>query len=327
MHILQVVDNVVPAVKYGGTERVVWWLSKKLVEMGHEVTLLAPPGSSCSFANVLPFDPATGLDGQIPEGIDVVHLHDDTAPPENTPSLRTFHGNARAAGSMHENTVFISANQAERHGGSVFIHHGLDTQEYGQPDWKLPRERLVFLAKAAWKVKNVRDSITIARKAGRPIWIAGGHRLNFTMGFRLTLDPNACFLGMVDHERRQYYLNRGLGLLFPVKWHEPFGLALIEALYYGNPVFGTPFGSLPEIVTDEVGFLSASRGELAGQIRELESFDRRRCHEYVCDRFSSEVMARNYLNLYERVCNGEILHPERPGWEEPEGPKYIELDN
>ena len=67
------------------------------------------------------------------------------------------------------------------------------------------------------------------------------------------------------------FFHHGLALLFPVKWHEPFGLALIESLYFGNPVFGTPFG--------------------------FERFDRRRCHEYACDRFSSTVMAKNYVDL------------------------------
>ncbi len=314
MHVMQVLNHRIPAVRYGGTERVVWWLSRKLVELGHKVTLLAPPGSSCEFAEVLPFRPGQELDLQIPQGVDLVHLHDHRLQPARTPTIYTFHGNAFAAGSLHENTVFISADQARRHGGRVFVYNGMDIQEYAQPDWNLPREHLVFLAKAAWKVKNVRDAIVIARAAGRPIAIAGGSRLNLKMGFRLTLDPNARFHGMVNHEQKVRILNRGLALLFPVRWHEPFGLALIESLYYGCPVLGTPFGSLPEIVTDEVGFLSRSRKELIDQVSRLERFDRRRCHEYVCDRFSSTVMARNYLALYERVRNGESLHELRPAW-------------
>jgi glycosyltransferase involved in cell wall biosynthesis len=243
------------------------------------------------------------------------------------PTLYTFHGNAFAAGSMHQNTVFISADQARRHGGEVYVHNGLDTGEYGRPDWNISRRELVFLAKAAWKVKNVRDAIFIARKAGLPIAIAGGTRLNFKMGFRFTLDPNAHFLGMVDHARKIDILKRGLALLFPVRWHEPFGLALIESLYFGNPVFGTPFGSLPEIVTKDVGFLSASRSALIERLRHLEDFDRRRCHEYVCDRFNSELMASNYLKLYDQVCNGESLHAARPTWPDSTDSAFLKLEN
>lgn len=327
MHVLQVLNHRVPAVRYGGTERVVWWLSKELVRMGHRVTLLAPPGSSCQFAEVRPLRPGRELEPQIPGDVDLVHLHDHRLQPVRTPTIYTFHGNAYAAGSMHENTVFISADQARRHGGQVFVYNGLDIEEYGQPDWNAPRDHLVFLAKAAWKVKNVRDAIAIARKAGRPVAIAGGSRLNFKMGFRLTLDPNARFHGMVDHDQKARILNRGLALLFPVRWHEPFGLALIESLYYGTPVLGTPFGSLPEIITDEFGFLSRSRKELTEQVGQLERFDRLRCHEYVCDRFSSSVMASNYLALYERVSNGESLHERRPAWPDSKDSALLALED
>jgi glycosyltransferase involved in cell wall biosynthesis len=327
MHVVQVIDQAVPAVTYGGTERVVWWLTRQLSDLGHRVTLLAPQGSTCPFADVRIHDPGASLDRQIPADADVVHLHDDRSPPVDTPSLRTLHGNLRAAGSLHENTVFISADHARRHGGSVFVHNGLDLDEYGQPDWQSPRDRLLFLAKAAWKVKNVRDAITIARRAGLPLAVAGGHRLNIKMGFRLTLDPNAHFLGMVDHEQKRKLLNTSLALLFPVKWHEPFGLALIESLYYGNPVFGTPFGSLPEIVIPEVGFLSRSRGELVRALSDLERFDRHRCHQYVCDNFSSALMARRYLELYAIVCNGRTLHEQRPSRPVPAEPRYLELED
>ncbi len=327
MHILQVLNHVIPAARYGGTERVVWWLGKELDRLGHRVTILAPAGSSCPFAQVLPLRPGVGLSSQVPGNVDVVHIHDHRLTAPDLPTLYTFHGNAFAAGSMHQNTVFISADQARRHGGEVFVHNGLDIEEYGQLDWSIPRRELVFLAKAAWKVKNVRDAIYIARKAGRPIAIAGGTRLNFKMGFRFTLDPNARFLGMVDHARKIDILNRGLALLFPVRWHEPFGLALIESLYFGNPVFGTPFGSLPEIVTEDVGFLSPSRSALIEGLGHLEDFDRRHCHEYVCDRFNSKVMAGNYLGLYEQVCNGESLHATRPSWPDSRESAFLELED
>jgi hypothetical protein len=62
-------------------------------------------------------------------------------------------------------------------------------------------------------------------------------------------------------------------------------------------------------------------------VKELEQFDRRRCHEYVCDQFSSTIMAKNYLGLYEKVCNGEDLHDQRPAWSGTTGPKYLPLDN
>jgi glycosyltransferase involved in cell wall biosynthesis len=327
MHILQVLNHLIPATDYGGTERVVWWLSRALTELGHRITILAPPGSACPFAQVIAYRSGQDMAALIPADVDVVHIHDHRLSPPGIPTLFTFHGNRFRAGSLHENTVFISADQARRHGGKVYVHNGLDLAEYGQPDWKAPREDLIFLAKAAWKVKNVRDAIYIARQAGRPIVIAGGTRLNFKMGFRFTLDRNARFLGMVDHARKVHVLKRGLALLFPVRWHEPFGLALIEALYFGNPVLGTPFGALPEIVTPEVGFLSRSRTALIEQVRGLQNYNRRRCHAYVCDNFNSRAMAENYLGLYEQVCNGHPLHSARPAWPDSAEPALLELED
>ena len=171
---------------------------------------------------------------------------------------------------------------------------------------------LLFLALASWKVKNVRGAFRIARRAGRPLAVVGGHRLNFNMGFRLTLDPNARFHGVIGGERKNRIINRSSALLFPVRWHEPFGVALIEALYFGCPVFGTPYGSLPEIVIPEVGVLADSESELARRLADVGQFDRHRCHQYVCDEFSAGLMTKRYLALYERVLNGESLHDHEP---------------
>jgi len=98
----------------------------------------------------------------------------------------------------------------------------------------------------------------------------------------------------------------------PVRWHEPFGIALIESLYFGSPVFGTPYGSLPEIVTAGMGVLSDSVSKLAEALKDADGYDRKACYEYVCDRFLAGSMARSYVGMYERVLNGEQLNVEKP---------------
>lgn len=326
MKVLLSVREKIPAIKYGGTNRVVWWLGKKLVEMGHEVVFLAPPGSESPFAEVVPWDPAAPFNELVPDDVDVVHLNAATNEPVIKPHLLTYHW-IGDPGSRHDpNTVFISAKQAERNGGNVFVHHGLDTDAYGKPDFSLPRKHLAFLAKAAWKVKNVRGAIRIARAAKRPLAVAGGTRLNFNMGIRFTWDWNVRFHGMVNDQQKRHLLQRSQALLFPVLWHEPFGLALIEAMYYGCPVFGTPYGSLPEIVTSEVGFLSNCEHELVERLSHLEDdFDARRCHEYVCDRFSADRMASDYMRLYEQVVNGQPLHTTPPETPTRPTPKYLPM--
>ena len=326
MKVLLSVRENIPAIKYGGTNRVVWWLGKKLVELGHEVVFLAPRGSKSSFAEVLPWDFTEPFNRLVPHDVDVVHLNSATNEPVAKPHLLTYHWIGDPGCEHHPNTVFISAKQAEQNGGSVFVHHGLDIDKYGKPDFSLPRKKVVFLAKAAWRVKNVRGAIRIARAANRALAVAGGTRLNFNMGFRFTWDRNVQFHGMVDDEQKRELLQRSQALLFPVLWHEPFGLALIEAMYYGCPVFGTPYGSLPEIITPEVGFLSNSEQELAERLSNLEDqFERRHCHEYVCDRFSSDRMARNYVRLYEQVIDGQPLHASPPTGASHRSPKSLPM--
>jgi glycosyltransferase involved in cell wall biosynthesis len=132
------------------------------------------------------------------------------------------------------------------------------------------------------------------------------------MGFRLTLSPRVKFHGWVGAEEKRRLLPGSRGMIFPVRWNEPFGLAIVESLYYGCPVFGTPYGSLPELVLPEYGVLSASAAELAEAVRGASRFDPRACHAYAVDRFGARAMADGYLNVYERVAAGEPLHAEPP---------------
>lgn len=112
--------------------------------------------------------------------------------------------------------------------------------------------------------------------------------------------------------KKNEYIRASKGLIFPVKWHEPFGIALIESLYFGCPVFGTPYGSLPEIVTEEMGVLSTSANVLTEALKTADDFDRKKCHQYVCDIFLSNTMANEYIKLYEKVLSGSNLNPETP---------------
>jgi glycosyltransferase involved in cell wall biosynthesis len=129
---------------------------------------------------------------------------------------------------------------------------------------------------------------------------------------RVTPDPRVRFHGVIGGDRKHHLINRSSALLFPVLWHEPFGIAMVEALYFGCPVFGTTYGSLPEIVTPDVGYLADSESTLADELAHIDRFDRRRCHEYAVDNFSAALMTERYLGLYERVLNGESLHETEP---------------
>jgi glycosyltransferase involved in cell wall biosynthesis len=312
MKVVHVVRGRLPAVAYGGIERVVWWLAKEQAARGDAVVLLADPGTTCPFAAVRVLDRRVEVRDQVPADADVVHVHFPFRGPVDRPYLVTIHANSRAGDTFDLNAVFISADHARRHGSDVFVHNGIDPEEYGHPRLDRPREYFHFLGKAAWRVKNVRGAIRIARAAGVPLRVLGGHRLNVNMGFRLTLDRNVTFAGMVGGEVKNELLSRSRGLLFPVLWHEPFGLAVVESLYFGCPVVGTPFGALPELVPPDVGRLSARFHELVEAVPAVQALSRARCHEWVMERFTARTMADGYRRLYGRVAAGDMLNQRPP---------------
>lgn len=302
----------VPPATYGGADRVADWLVRDLVRRGHHVTLLADRGSRSPASEIRVVDRARPLAEQLPPDIDLAHLFISPGGPLPVPYLVSLGGIPAPNEVLDRNTVFVSASHAAGFGSTCFVYNGIDPEDYGPVDWARPRQYLHFLAKAAWRVKNVRGAIRVARLAGQRLVVMGGHRLNISMGFRLTLDPRVRFMGMVGGARKNHLLNGSRGLLFPVRWHEPFGLAITESLYFGCPVLGTPYGSLPELVPGEVGVLSNRAGDLAEAARHLDRFDRRRCHEWVMDRFTSRHMTDGYLGLYQRLLNGEPLNPVLP---------------
>jgi len=291
--------------------------------MGHRITFLVARGSQCDFAKVIPLDPEKSLASQIPDDVDLVHSHIPLWEALPKPYMITIHGNSRDEREFDINTTFISRDHAMRFGSEVFVYNGLGLEEYGKADLDMKRNYLHFLGKAAWRVKNLKGCIQLARASGHPLKVLGGQRVNLKMGIRITLDPRIHFEGMVGGEKKSRLINGSRALLFPVRWNEPMGLAVVESLYFGCPVFGTPYGALPELVTSEFGFLSNKKSELVDALKHVDEYDRKKCHEYVCDNFASIHMAKNFLPLYEKVLNGEPLNPKPPKLLDPHPPKFL----
>ena len=313
MHILFVNQAPIPVFAYGGTERVIWDLGKSLVKLGHRVSYLVPAGSHCDFAQVLPIREEVGWAEQVPADVDLVHFqfNPDRLDALGKPYLMTQHGNSDPDVALPLNTVFVSRNHAERHGSPEYVHNGLDWEAYGAVDFERPRPYFHFLGKAAWRVKNVQGAIDVATDAGVELMVLGGTRLNLKRGFRFTWSRRVQFSGMVGGSQKMHLINGSRGLILPVLWHEPFGLAVIESLYFGCPVFSTPYGALPELVPPQVGALSASRSALAAAVRERR-FDPRACHRHAVEHFSAAAMARGYLEKYRRILDGETLNATPP---------------
>ncbi len=319
--LIEDITAVLPVKKYGGTERVMWSLGKELAKLGHRVFFLAKKGSHCDFATVIHFDENKDIQSHIPEEIDVVHLFYSLNHEVNKPNLFTMGGNPTPDRKLNINMVFVSENHAKRYGSTSYVHNGLDWDDYPEPDLNSKRNYLHFLAKASWKVKNLFGTAKIALKSGNKLQVMGGKRWdsrNIKRGLKYVLNPNIVFHGMVDNQIKMKVAQNSKALVFPVIWHEPFGLAITESLYAGCAVFGTKNGSLPELITSEVGFVGDNSDDIAKAIKEFD-YNPKRCHDYAVKYFNSKIMAQKYLKRYEKVISGETLNTEMP--------KYVESEN
>lgn len=309
MNILLVSEALYPVKLYGGTERVIYSLAKALSDLGHNVSILCKKGSSCPFAEVIDINPEVPYEMQVPDKIDIVHFNNYVPNPNwDRPYIVTYHGNGINQENIVPNSVFVSKNHAKRHGCSSFVYNGLDWDDYPKPELTKKRRGFHFLGNAAWRVKNVQGAIDVVKKIkGSTLEVLGGHRLNLKMGFRFTVNPRIHFHGMVENEAKKLYIEKSEGLVFPVTWEEPFGLCVIESLFYGSPVFATPYGSLPELIHPELGRLTNSSDEMRSYLLSADEFDPNRCHQYAWDLFNANVMAKEYLKCYEKVLNGGKL--------------------
>jgi len=321
--------GIIPAKLYGGTQRVMWALGKELSKLGHEVSFLVNEGSYCDFGSIIPINPNKPVLTQIPDDFDFVHFFYIPKNAENLriPYMITSEVNPREieVPEFDKNTVFVSSNHAKRFNSDVFVYNGLDWDDYMTPDLKLKRTYFHFLGNASWRVKNVKGAIDVIKHTkAEKIKILGGVRFNIKSGIRLTFTPRASFMGMVGGKIKDQLINGSKGLIFPVRWAEPFGLAITESLYYGCPVFGTPYGSLPELVSSEFGFLSNKRDELVEAINNADAYSRRSCHEYARDVFNSQKMTAAYIKLYDKVLSGKKLNKSKPRLIVPLKQKFLD---
>lgn len=304
MHVALVHPGKLPAKRYGGSERVVVWLARGLAALGHRVSLLAAPGSAVPEAALVPMDvnaaqkPAFDVTRYLPANLDIVHAHRPLRAPDGVPFVWTHHGNTRPEqlDDLPPGMICLSANHAARHQTNAFVYNGLDPAEYRMPNGKDDYD--LFLGKLhpskgyAWAVEGARRT---------------GHRLIVAGGWRPSLRRDLKYVGEVGDEEKIALLADARCLWAPAQWDEPFGLPLIEAMACGTPVLGTLKGSLPEIVTADVGALGDTLDdltELRGRIGDVEP---EACRDRVERLFSHRVMATEYLRFYQAVLRDGVL--------------------
>jgi len=324
----------VPPLRYGGTERVVSYLTEGLVESGHDVTLFAS-GDSLTRAELIPgarrglrleplgYDAIAlhlGMLLQVYDRaaeFDVIHCHTDylglpLARASRVPTLLTLHGRLdlpevhpvyRAAPGVG----FVSVSDAQRAPltgvrWAATVYHGLPPDLYRfHPT---PGRYLVFLGRISPE-KQPDAAIRVAVQAGIPLKIAAkvdpADVEYFATVVRPLLDhPLVEFLGEVDDRQKGELLGQALALLFPVDWPEPFGLALVEAFACGTPVIARPRGSVPEIVRDgRTGFLCETEKQMAAATIRVASLSRAACRREFEERFSVTSMVSAYERVYE----------------------------
>jgi glycosyltransferase involved in cell wall biosynthesis len=336
--------EAVPPKLYGGTERVISWLTEELVALGHQVTLFAS-GDSLTSARLEPMWPtALRLDGSVrdPNALhvsmieqvarrakefDLLHFHLDYYPfsvmsRQSTPFLTTLHG--RLDLPEHE-PVFstfpavpvVSISNAQRRPAPNA--HWISTVHHGMPEGLLeptPSDPsyLAFLGRISPE-KRVDRAIHIAERCGLPLKIAAkvdpaDHDYFEEMIRPLLAKPHVEFIGEISDAQKSEFLSGALALIVPIDWPEPFGLVMIEAMACGAPVVAFNRGSVSEVIEDGVtGFVVEDETSAVGALRHLSRLSRRAIRKRFEERFSARRMAKDYLAVYRDLLGATGLRP------------------
>jgi glycosyltransferase involved in cell wall biosynthesis len=327
----------VPPRLYGGTERVVSYLTEELVRQGHQVTLFAS-GDSITSAELVPCTPrALRLDPDVRDPIphhtlmldkvreraadfDILHFHVDYLHfplfrSEAGRTVTTLHGRQDLADHMpfyrwFSDMPLISISNAQRAPlpranfvGTVY--HGLPL-ELHKPRLVAAGGYLAFLGRISPEKRPDR-AIAIARAAGLPLKIAAKVDKVDEAYFQEVIAPlldgtDVEFVGEINESTKTEFLGQAAGLLFPIDWPEPFGLVMIEAMACGTPVLAFRCGSVPEIVEDRLtGRIVSSVDEAVQAIPELLALDRNAIRTRFEERFSSRRMASDYVKIYHSI--------------------------
>ncbi len=328
----------VPPILYGGTERVVAYLTEELIRRGHEVTLFAS-GDSTAAAPIEAVQPAALRQrGLVPWGnslhlpmlsevfdnadrFDVIHCHLDYwsfpfARMVSTPSITTLHGRLDIPELLgvyryYSEAPVVSISDAQREPLPELnwvgtVHHGLPGELLRfNPG---PGKYLAFLGRISPE-KRPDLAIEVAQRVGMPLKIAAKVDAVDQEYFESKIRPllegeDVEFIGEISEREKSEFLGNAMALLFPVDWPEPFGLVMIEALACGTPVIARPCGSVPEVLRDGVsGFMALTVEELVDAVRRVPSLSRRTCRAEFESRFTVEVMVENYERLYYRLVD------------------------
>lgn len=326
----------VPPKLYGGTERVVSYLTEELVRQGHDVTLFAS-GDSVTKARLVPqCQQALRLDSQSvdqlaphilmleqvikqAEEFDILHFHIDYlhfpfSRRQKTPHLTTLHGrlDIPELAPLYREFVempVVSISNAQRTplpwlNWQMTVYHGLPLNLYRLQE--KPEQYLAFLGRISPE-KGVDRAIEIARRSGMKLRIAAKVDRADRDYFKGVIEPLLNqpfveFIGEISDREKNEFLGNAFALLLPIDWPEPFGMVMIEAMACGTPVIAFRRGSAPEVIDEGVtGFIVRTVDEAVEAVKRVSTLDRRICRKVFEQRFNVTRMAEDYLRIYERL--------------------------
>ncbi|HEY7246033.1 MAG TPA: glycosyltransferase family 4 protein [Xanthobacteraceae bacterium] len=342
MRIAQIapLTEAIPPKLYGGTERVISWLTDELVTLGHQVVLFASGDSQSSARLQACWPKALRLDGSVrdpnalhmamleqvsrqAQDFDVMHFHLDYYPfslfsRQPTPFVTTFHGRLdlpehQVVFATFPSVPAISISDAQRRpvpdaGWIRTIHHGLP-ERLLMPQPVRPNY-FAFLGRISPE-KGIDQAIRIATGRGVPLKIAAkidaADRDYFESEIRkLLAPPDVEYIGEITDSEKSDFLSGAIALLAPIAWPEPFGLVLIEAMACGTPVIGFNRGSVPEIIEDGLtGFVVEHENQALAAADRVPLLSRGAIRRRFEERFTARRMAREYLAVYSHLIEFE----------------------
>jgi glycosyltransferase involved in cell wall biosynthesis len=329
----------IPPKKYGGIEWVVYNLCEGLTKLGHKVTLFASGDSKvpCKLIATVPRSLIeSGISWEDPrynllnlaeaykraKEFDIIHTHIDLwelyfAPLTKTISLHTIHNPLYTTKDLKKDIRlqllkhfrdqnFVAISKAQKKLSAVklnfvkVIYNGIRIEEFKfNPR---PKDYFLWCARVD-KYKGIENAIEIAKRAKIKLILAGRldpHQVDyFEKRIKPKLGKNIKFIGEFSRKEKAKIYGEAKALLYPIEWHEPFGLNMVEAMACGTPVIAFKMGSVPEVVKNgKTGFVVETIEEAVEAVKEIEKIKREDCRKWVEENFTAEIMVKNYEKLY-----------------------------
>ena len=330
----------VPPLYYGGTERIVSYLTEELIKQGHDLTLFASGDSNTKGRLIAPCDRSLRLDStckdrlayqflqleqvfQHAASFDIIHFHNDYlhypfSKRSDVTHLTTLHGRLDLQElfplyRQFTDVPVVSISNAQRAplpwvNWQGTVYHGLPLAQY---EYKTSQGSYLAFVGRISPEKRVDRAIKIAKRAKMKLKIAAkvdaiDRRYMETEIRPLLDDPLVEFVGEIGEREKPEFLGNAYALLFPIDWVEPFGLVMIEAMACGTPVIAFRRGSVSEVVDHNItGFIVDDIEESLQALDKIPHFDRERCRMVFEQRFSAARMAGDYLKIYERLIEAK----------------------